>query len=617
MDAPPASLLRRRIQAASLFVAVVSFAWSIALILSGGFDTHVLGYRVRSNDSFRPLFLAGIGFTVYLVCGGPRAYRRLLDFAGRFDERLVVGTLAVITLAFGVAYGTTVAGGADAYGYVSQADLWLKGDLKVQQPFVAELPWPSRRWSASPLGYKPADDERGWAIVPTYSPGFPLMMAAAKIVGGHGAMFWVVPLCGAVMVMATYGLGQRLGSSRAGVVGSWLTATNPTFLFMLVQVMSDVPVAAAWTVAFYSLLANTAWAAAAAGVAAALAITIRPNLAWGAGVMGLWFAVRFCLNRDGSRWRVMAHGLTFSLLAGLGIVTVALNNQNLYGSPFESGYGSLSANFHLSRVGPNFRNYFGWLIDTQTPIVLAGVAAIFVPLARFWPAARDRRVFVVVAMFVTGLWLMYCSYLVFDIWWYFRFLLPSSPFLMIGVGAVALALVRSRSDGARLAMAGLLVALGLFQFKVAFDRGAFNSWQSERRYVSVGKLVHKATDENSVVLSMQHSGTVRYYGGRMTLRYDILDPDWLDRGVEWLSEHGAHPYLLVDEGEIAEFARHFPGGPTASRVQGNPLFIYKGIQTVFLFDLTQTRREPADVFTETFEGTRSVPPMGDPTLILK
>jgi hypothetical protein len=612
-----AGLIRRRIEVASLLVAVCGFAWAILLITVGGVDVEILGQRVRSHDPFRPLFLGAIGLAIFMRCGGPTAYRRWFDLASRLNERRVVAAFAVMTLGLGVAYATTVAGGADPYGYVSQADLWLRGSLKVSQPWVADLPWPSRRWSASPLGYRPIEKEGVWAIEPTYSPGLPLMMATAKSIGHHGAVFWVVPLCGAVLVLATYGLGQRLSSSRAGVVGSWLVATNPTFLFMLFQPMSDVPVSAAWAIAFYFLLANTAWAATGAGIMAALAILIRPNLFWAAGVLGLWFALRLWRSNDCSRWRVVTHGAAFSLTTGLGILAVALVNQYLYGSPFESGYGSLSDNFKVSRLGPNFRNYFGWIIDTQTPIVMAGAAAIFAPIAQFWPAARDRRVFLVVAMFVTGIWLMYCSYLVFDVWLYLRFLLPSSPFLMIGVGAVALALMRSRSHGTALAIGGLLIALGVFQFKVAVDRGAFRAWRDERRYVSVGKLVRTATDRNSLILSMIHSGSVRYYAGRMTLRYDLLDPGWLDAAVEWLSARGVHPYLLVDKWEIAEFEQRFAGERTVSRVRGNPLFVYKGATTVFLFDLTQTTRELAPVFTETLKATRSVPPVDDPALIFK
>ena len=316
-------------------------------------------------------------------------------------------------------------------------------------------------------------------------------------------------------------------------------------------------------------------------------------------------------------WRVVAHGAVYAIMAALGILTVALVNRHLYGSPFESGYGSLRDNFHLSRVRLNFPNYFGWLIETQTPIVLAGAAAICVPIARLWPGARDRRMLGPIALFVAGLWLMYCSYLVFDVWWYLRFLLPSSPFLMIGVGAVAIALMRSRSPGTMVAIGGLLVALGVFQFKVGVDRGAFRTWRGERRYVSAAKLVRTTTDDNSVVLSMQYSGSLRYYAGRMTLRYDILDADWLDRAVEWLSARGVHPYLLVDEWEIPEFERRFAGSATAARIRGNPLFVYKGPDQVFLFDLTRTAREPAQVFLEDVEGTRSVPPAADPGIVFR
>ena len=45
----------------------------------------------------------------------------------------------------------------------------------------------------APLGYRPYPlDDR--AIVPTYSPGFPMLLAVAKLLAGQDAMFCVVPL---------------------------------------------------------------------------------------------------------------------------------------------------------------------------------------------------------------------------------------------------------------------------------------------------------------------------------------------------------------------------------------------------------------------------------------
>jgi hypothetical protein len=34
-----------------------------------------------------------------------------------------------------------------------------------------------------------------------------------------------------------------------------------------------------------------------------------------------------------------------------------------------------------------------------------------------------------------------------------------------------------------------------------------------------------------VILSVQHSGSLRIYADRLTLRFDALDPLWLDRTV--------------------------------------------------------------------------------------
>ncbi len=54
---------------------------------------------------------------------------------------------AAIAMLVGLVKGTRVAGSADAYGYVSQALLWLKG-LPVQtEPLAAVVPWPHAEWS--------------------------------------------------------------------------------------------------------------------------------------------------------------------------------------------------------------------------------------------------------------------------------------------------------------------------------------------------------------------------------------------------------------------------------------------------------------------------------------
>ena len=590
------------------------------LVVSGGFDTEIFGWRVTTNEPMRPMLIASITISLFILSGGRvRGGARISRAIVGANHRLLVGVMAAAVLAVGVTFATTAASGADSYGYVSQAELWIAGDLSIEQPWQADIPWPSRRWSFAPLGYRPIEhDDNVWAIVPTYSPGLPMLMALAKIVGGQEALFWVVPLGGALLVIATYGIGCRLASSRAGLIGAWLVATSPAFLFMLVWPMTDVPVAAAWALAFYFVLGRTRRSALAAGLAAAVAILIRPNLVWAAGIFGLWYAIRIWRDGSGARMRALLDGAVYSIGVVPGIVTVAVFNNALYGSPSSSGYGSLGDMFSWVNVWPNLRRYSSWLIESQTPVVLAGVAALILPLRRMWSAAPDRTILVLVAAFVAALWLMYCAYLPFDEWWYLRFLLASWPFLMVGVGAVAHAIMQTNRRLVSLAVALAVIGTGAAQIAIAIDRSPFDLWQGERRYVEVAQLVRGSTGENSVILSMQHSGSLRYYGGRLTMRYDILDSDWLDRAVAWLAERGVRSYLLVEEWELPQFRERFAAEQTVEYTKMAPVFIYRGPATVLLYDL-QHMGDPLaepDVIQAPFAGMRSVPPAPPPTLVL-
>ena len=149
----------------------------------------------------------------------------------------------------GLKWGSKAVGGSDSYGYISQAELWLNGRLEIAQPWVEQVPWPNAEYTFSPLGYRPGRART--TITPTYSAGLPIMMALAKRIAGHCAMFWVVPLSGGLLVLATFGIGRKVGGSELVFVAAWLLATSPAFLFMLLAPMSDLPAAAAWTVAFW------------------------------------------------------------------------------------------------------------------------------------------------------------------------------------------------------------------------------------------------------------------------------------------------------------------------------------------------------------------------------
>jgi hypothetical protein len=81
--------------------------------------------------------------------------------------------------------------------------------------------------------------------------------------------------------------------------------------------------------------------------------------------------------------------------------------------------------------------------------------------------------------------------------------------------------------------------------------------RNEQRYVKIAHLVRDTTEPNAVIITLQHSGSVRYYGGRTTLRYEVLHDRWLDRAISWLQSNGFHPYILLDDPEHESFTRKF------------------------------------------------------------
>jgi len=482
--------------------------------------------------------------------------------------------IAVAAIVAGMKLGARAAAGADSYGYISEADLWLQGRPWILQPFVDRIPW-SDRWTFTPLGYKPAPErwsvappvahppvDRG-AIVPSYSAGLPLLMAVAKAVAGQCAIFWIVPLFGGVLILATYALGARAGSPAAGLAGAWLTATSPTFVVSLLAPMSDIPAAAAWAVAWWCLLGRTVASAVGAGAALALAILVRPNLVPLAAAVLMYLVMRVRRADAAGRRRQISRGIV--ALGGLGIgasITAAIN-WVLNGSPFLSGYGPLRDHYHSANVLPNVWNYVSWFSDDHSIVMLAAIATLVVLVALRSMSAVDPDIIVAGAAFTLGLWTIYFFYQVFDSSSYLRFVLPSWPFIMIGVAMVAQTVLGGFRGRAAHVVAAMLIAtgawIGIRGVRRAVDAGALNARDNESLYVIAGKWVKLSTPENSVVMAMQHSGSVRYYAGRVTMRYDEIDPATLDERIQWLGDHGVRTFALLENWEIGVFRRRFAG----------------------------------------------------------
>jgi hypothetical protein len=524
--------------------------------------------------------------------------------------------LAVTITGWSFVYSSKVGGGSDSYGYLSEAELFLNGQVGVDQSFTKDLPWAQPRVTFTPLGYRLSDDVPG-RIVPIYPPGFPLLLAGAKKVAGDSAKFWIVPLSAGLLVLATFGIGRRLASDTAGLIGAWLVATSPVVLNMSVQTMSDVPAAGVFAAALWLSLADSAPAVAASGLLSGLGLLIRPNLAPLAAVLVLRFVVE--LFSRSTRRRALILGTLFCAGVAAGAGVLAAMNHATYGAALRSGYGGLNGFFAADHIVPNITNYFSWLAESQTWLALLGFAAIFIPSRRLWPAAPGRHMVVVAAVFTAVLWGMYFVYMVFDVWWYLRFLLASWPLIMAGIGALAVLLTRWRPAITRPVVAAGIVALGCCGVYQSYRYGVFDIWRIERRFIAAGKIAEKWTVPNSVIITGQHSGSLRYYAGRMTMRYDMIEHDDVDRVVDWLRNQGVHVYLLVERWELEDIDTRYDRTRTMDAIETAPLVIFNDPGEFWLFDLSHPRQpgDPIEMATGVDRGLRVPGPAAPPRLVFR
>jgi hypothetical protein len=506
----------------------------------------------------------------------------------RHGVLVAIGAAALTTM-LGFKYGTFSAAGADPYGYVSQADLWLNRHLRVDQRWLGSLPDPFDDWSFSPLGYRPGPEPH--TIVPTYSAGLPLLMAAAKFVAGSDGPYYVVPLLGGLAVLLTFLLGRLLFDEMVGMAASLLLAASPAFLFMLMFPMSDVPVASAWTLA---LVFATLRRPLAAGFASSLAIVIRPNLlllSLGVSLIasGPWRGADGLIR---TRWR---DALTRAFLCCLGVVPgvlgVALLNRHLYGGALQSGYGNVQTIYHWSYLHANLARYPRWLARTQTPFVIAAV----LPLAssRFAGSTAMGRHWSVragLALFIALLFASYLFYIPFDEWWYLRFILPVYPIMLVlATGSIrSMQPLRSRTSHFFLVAAVLTCVLG---WEVTTEEGhvVFHLREGERRYVTIGRELAITTPSNAVFFAMHESGSLRYYAHRLTVRYDNLRPGSLDQAIDALRERGFRPYFLLEKWEEAAFRERFSHGSRAGRLDWPPVRTWGAQVSAALYD-------PGDIY---------------------
>jgi hypothetical protein len=314
--------------------------------------------------------------------------------------------------------------------------------------------------------------------------------------------------------------------------------------------MSDVPASAILLAAMVTTL--SAWRSRPfwTGFLASLAVLVRPNLAPLVAVFLIFVVLR---APAGKRWRAAAW---FAIGAAPFVLGLAAINTHLYGAPWKAGYGNFDEYYSWDHFGPNIAQYPRWLVGTETVFSVLALA----PLA-LWRrlSARERVVVLFLAVFIAVVWASYLFYLPFDVWWYLRFLLPAFPAMFV-LAAIGLPMLLREFAAPKYAAAlGLAIAIPVcaLRINVVREEQVFSLRRTGVVYATVADYVRRELPVNAVVLTVQHSGSVRHYAGRMTLRWDLLSPDWWPRVFDVLVDRGYRPYLVVSSFEEAQLRRQF------------------------------------------------------------
>ena len=190
--------------------------------------------------------------------------------------------------------------------------------------------------------------------------------------------------------------------------------------------------------------------------------------------------------------------------------------------------------------------------------------------------------------------LSYLFYANFNHWFYLRFLLPAYPALFVLLAAALRWLTWKLPFDARVPAAALVCAVMIpFGVNVARREGVFGVATFEQRHVRAANEVASRTPPEAIVLSVQHSGSVRYYANRTTLRYDWLKEGALDGALRDLAAKGRRAYLVVDDWEEKEFRDRFSPANRAGRLDWAPIARVPGSPEVRIFDLQDGGPAPA------------------------
>jgi hypothetical protein len=75
-------------------------------------------------------------------------------------------------------------------------------------------------------------------------------------------------------------------------------------------------------------------------------------------------------------------------------------------------------------------------------------------------------------------------------------------------------------------------------------------------FEQVCTAVGARTERNAIFISLVHTGSLRYYAHRESLRFDVL-PERVDEVIDDLQRHAYVPYILLRQDELPLFRSRF------------------------------------------------------------
>jgi len=512
---------------------LVASSIAVAIVVGfAGIDMKIGGVAIRAHSAVRIGILSLALLTVRWRIG--------IQPIASWLQRLVLLTAICGSITAWFRFLLPTIGGADSYGYVSASRLIASGHLVEPAPIAQWLSAANRLAIASPLGWAPAPDGSG--IVPTYPIGVSTLMALFSTIGGASAVFFVAPVTAAITLFLVYQLAREWFDAETALFAAAIVAWNPVFITYAKQPMSDM--AATMWVALALVLAIRSSSASAfgAGLAAGAAVITRPALLVAAAFIPL---AAHRGERARSRLAISAAGLA------IGVMVQMVIQDRLFGSPLASGYGTAGEVLSTAHVKANAGIFLrhGW--DVVGPLWLPG---LIIGLFASRPEPRGKPTIVFGA--VT---LPYLFWLPFDHWETLRFLLPGLVPLtvLIATGLMHIARV-PRNHAITAAMIGIFITIIVVQSEDLLRKSSvWNIASIEARYPLAGEWIDVNTPPNSVVMANQHSGSLRWYGRRETIRWDFVDPSALATTVGELQSHGATVFVALEGDEVAMFDQRF------------------------------------------------------------